>query len=203
MIDHLVYCCHDIDVATRLVEGALGVKMSPGGRHPRRGTVNRLLRIGPHTYLELLAIDPTNTDVKPPRWMGIDLLPPSSPGRLTRWALAVTDGAAPPTRNAFPPFEAGRRRLADGSLLRWRLTDPGADPLVTTRPFLIDWEGEPSPAQRLPEVGCKLHALRIYSSVVKDLPPVVNEIQLLSVVEDDGESIEAFISGPGGSLRLE
>ena len=168
MIDHLVYATHQPDRAAALIERELGVTFSPGGRHPERGTVNRLLRLGDRTYLELLAPDATNPHVSPPRWMGVDHVDAATTGRLTRWAWAVTKGAAPtppgaPGDQSFGPLEAGSRALADGTTLRWSLTDPGASPLIKAHPFLIDWLGQPTPATRLADGGCRLESLTVYA----------------------------------------
>ena len=160
MVDHLVYLVEDLGAAVaRLAQ--LGLPCSPGGRHPSRGTHNALLRLGPRTYLELLAPDPRAT-VAPPRWMGIDRgeLP-----RLGRWAIGagadiaeLANRLAPP-----PPVRPGRRQLADGTELRWRLTDPGSDPAVAVVPFLIDWGQEgPHPCDTLPDHGVELRELHLF-----------------------------------------
>ena len=202
MIDHLVYCCHDIDGATRYVEGALGVTVSPGGRHLNRGTLNRLLRIGPRTYLELLAVDPANHDVPSPRWMGVDLLPKSVPGQLTRWAIAV-NAADPPRPAADPaPFKPGQRQLADGTLLRWRLTDPGIAPLVDPNPFFIDWLGQPPPAERLPDQACVLTHLSVGGEDTQHLVQFSTGRTQVEAVPTSTPFLKAFLQSPKGRIVL-
>lgn len=57
-VDHLVVAAAGLDAGTAWLEAHLGVPLAPGGRHAAMGTHNRLLRLGPRLYLELIAIDP-------------------------------------------------------------------------------------------------------------------------------------------------
>lgn len=201
MIDHLVYATKDLPLTLNLLQDALGTTFSTGGCHPNRGTLNHLLKIGPNTYLELLAVDPDNTNTPPPRWMGIDLLPKNTTGRLTRWARAVTS-ALPPEQLNNINFEAGSRRTTDGSLLEWRLSDPGSSPLISAAPFYIDWLGQPSPAERLPQSGCRLLKLTVSGPDVS-LQPLADELPQLIVEKTNSPArIEAIITGPAGTVIL-
>ena len=194
MLDHLVYLVHNLGAAVAQL-ATQGLSFSPGGRHTTRGTHNALLRLGPRSYLELLAIDPT-TSIPAPRWMGIDLgtLP-----RLSRWAVHA--GA-----ESFPAhdWQAGSRQLPDGRLLRWQLTDPGTAPATVVRPFLIDWsESAAHPAETLPEVGVELVELRLFCP---DTKAVNTQLKQYSVpwraVSAAEPSIEATLRGPQGLVQL-
>ena len=202
MIDHLVYTVRDMSMAEQAISGALGASFSPGGRHPNRGTVNRLLRIGPATYLELLAADPNNATFTGDRWMGVDLLPESINGRLTRWALSVPGRSDSPRGLRVGEWQAGSRELADGTTLRWELTDPGTDPPVDPSPFLINWFGRPSPAERLPEVSCRLTALHIAGPDVTGTLAVLGELPAVQLSALGPNRITARIEGPGGAIVL-
>lgn len=83
-----MYCIHDLETGCDYFEELLGVRPVFGGYHHMQGTKNALLNLGDGCYLELLAIDESNKDIKAPRWMGIDLL--SAP-KLTRWAVKSED----------------------------------------------------------------------------------------------------------------
>ncbi|OAV42929.1 VOC family protein [Lewinella sp. 4G2] len=201
MIDHLVYVTHDLAATTALLEVALHVTFSDVGRHLNRGTMNRLLRIGPNTYLELLAADPSADPNLQPRWMGTDGLPVTTSGRLTRWAWAVTDGAILTGEDGQPitnqPFEAGSRTRADGSTLHWKLTDPGATPLISPQPFLIDWLGGSTPAHNLPDQGVVLQRLAVSGPNVSNLATLGGSAGL-SFHNSSTANLTATLIGPQG-----
>ncbi len=206
MTDHLVYVVPGLSAAAaRFI--ALGLPPSPGGRHLSRGTHNLLLRFGPRSYLELLAVDPL-TSVAPPRWMGIDAGPLP---RISRWALsagaAITERA--PALAAFPgtstAVQRGERQLPDGRMLRWQLSDPGTTPAVSSVPFLIDWgeAGSPHPADDLPDLGLKLHALRLFHPEAPALQAFLRACGSELVVHQAPEArIAAVFTTPRGELIL-
>src|SRR5579872_4069529 len=83
-IDHLVYATPDLDRGISEIEATLGVKATPGGQHPGGGTRNALVSLGPTTYLEIFAPDPTQPAPEKPRPFGLDNLKRS---RLVTWYL--------------------------------------------------------------------------------------------------------------------
>lgn len=208
MIDHLVYLVHDLDEAAAKLGKALGVTFSPGGRHLHRGTKNVLLRIGPKTYFELMAIDHDNLDFSGERWMGADHLSEEVPGRLSRWGLQVNKTGLEAGANLLGIYmpgagqiQPGTRQLANGKTLRWQLTDPGTEALRTL-PFLIDWCGDPSPAERLPEVGCQLKSLQVSSARSIAINFLSQASPKVSVTNSTDESIRAELLGPAGKIVL-
>ncbi len=208
MIDHLVYLVHDLPAVAERMGRALGVEFSPGGRHLDRGTHNMLLSLGPTTYLELLAIDVDNAAVEPPRWMGVDALPAATLGRLSRWALTVDaqiEALAARLEAAVPgagQVQAGARALAGGDVLRWQLTDPGSAAAVRSLPFLLDWCGNPSPAARLPEVGCRLQVLRVTGPHRALIGTLADAQDPLDIRDGEKEALVASIAGPAGTIHL-
>lgn len=147
-VDHLVYAAPDLESAVDDLERRLGVRASPGGQHPGRGTWNALLALGPSSYLEIIAPDPTQPSPADGRSLGVD-----SPGlpRLTAWAARSTAlerrvAEAAERGVQLGAVRSGARRRPDGVLLSWQYTDPAtvvADGLV---PFFIDWGTSPHPA---------------------------------------------------------
>ncbi|HYS14693.1 MAG TPA: VOC family protein, partial [Burkholderiaceae bacterium] len=71
-LDHLVVACKDLDQGAAWVVDRLGIEPQPGGKHTLMGTHNRLLRLGPGSFFELIAIDPDAPPPARPRWFGLD-----------------------------------------------------------------------------------------------------------------------------------
>jgi hypothetical protein len=159
-IDHLAVAAASLD--GRLLDDVLGVSLSPGGRHVRMGTHNRLLRLGDDTYLELIAVDPQAPPPAHPRWFELDEA--AMPGRLAEgprlvhWVARVDTTELPPLSfdvGPWEPFERGD--------LSWRQTvrADGKLPADGVVPSLICWSGSAHPAARLPESGVRLEALEL------------------------------------------
>jgi hypothetical protein len=182
-IDHLVFGCPALEEGVEQVEDLLGVRAGPGGRHPRWGTRNALLALGPRLYLEIVGPDadgPAPVDRAPgppdsgqsddearregrPTVFELDRL--RGPG-LVRWALRVPDAAAAAARATRRGLQLGSimegsRTRPDGAELRWRLTDPEVNPADGIVPFLIDWGATEHPAISAPPAG-ELVALSVH-----------------------------------------
>jgi hypothetical protein len=151
-VDHLIWGGADLDAEIDRLERLTGVRAAPGGQHPGEGTRNALLRLGPASYLELIAPDPGQPAPPRPRWLGLDGL---TKPRLITWAARATGleqrvAAARAAGIRLGEVRAGRRETSTGRVLAWRLTYPDlrqGDGLV---PFLIDWGDSPHPALTAP-----------------------------------------------------
>ena len=160
-VDHLVVAARTLDEGARWLEAKLGVAPVPGGKHPLMGTHNRLLKLGPRVYLEVIAIDPEAPAPGRPRWFSLDSEEMTK--RLDRgpalihWVESTDD------------IERDLRRVPDDIEIlatsrgpyRWRIGVPadGHLPCGGRVATLIQWEGEAHPAEALPESGCRLVAL--------------------------------------------
>lgn len=165
VFDHLIVAAERLDDGVTTVGRRLGVQMAPGGRHPRMGTHNRLLRLGPGRYLEVIAIDPDAPAPDRPRWFGLDQ--PALQARLARgprivgWVARTLD-IARTTAGSTAPF-GGIEAMSRGGL-SWRITIPsdGRPPEGGALPSLIEWPADrPHPADNLPDAGCHLMRLEI------------------------------------------
>lgn len=150
LIDHLIFAHPDLDAAVAGLKRRLGVEATGGGRHPGRGTHNKLLGLGPTTYLELIAPDPNQPAPATPRPYGVEGV---THGGLVGWAIAVDDiehARANALSLGFDPgpIIEGRREDAAGRLLHWRVTANAQ--IGGVIPFLISWGATPHPAVAAP-----------------------------------------------------
>lgn len=148
-IDHLVYATPDLDSGIEEIERALGVRATPGGQHPGRGTRNALIALGPTSYLEIIAPDPNQPPAREPRSFGIDELKDS---RLVAWAVKgenLEKFRKEALSNGIPLSEIrlGNRRRSDGVELSWQVTDLSTPIANAVIPFFIDWGSSAHPAQ--------------------------------------------------------
>ena len=163
VIDHLVLAVPDLDDAIAEFEREHGVRPAVGGRHEGLGTHNALVSFG-DSYLELVALDPTQPDPYGPRPFGVDDIDGAT---LVTWAVRPDPtygetidtliGSCRAAGHDPGPAVDMSRRTPDGDLLRWRLTFPTMihDGLI---PFLIDWGDTAHPATSAPG-GVTLRAL--------------------------------------------
>jgi hypothetical protein len=203
-LDHLLWGATDLDVAIDHIERLTGVRAAAGGRHPGEGTRNALLRLGPRSYLEIIAPDPLNPPAGRSRWLGLDTL--AAP-RLITWAASVPDIAAraAAARVAGVPLgdvREGRRVRDDGEALSWRLTYP--DPLVGDGlvPFLIDWDPGPHPARTSP-AGITLLDLRAEHPDPPAIAAMLAPLGLaMRVTEGASPALVATLDTPRGRIEL-
>lgn len=156
-IDHLVLAAPTLEAGIDHVRSLTGVAPVFGGRHEGAGTHNALLSLGEVSYLEVLAVDPTQTTPSP--LLGTAAL---EHPRLHGFAVgcddldaAVADLRAGGFDTVSDPF-AMTRAAPDGRELAWRLAFVGAP--AGALPFLISWGDTPSPASTSP-VGGRLVAV--------------------------------------------
>lgn len=158
-LDHLVLATHDLTQGAAWLADHLGVALSPGGVHAAMGTHNRLLKLGPSTYLELIAIDPLAPVPPRPRWFALDTprmrARIAERPRLIHWVARSTDIVAESARSLEPLGEISPMRRGD---FEWQITVPtdGHLPGDGLMPTLIEWRVPQHPAAGLPEAGCAL-----------------------------------------------
>lgn len=152
-LDHIAIACTDLAAGEAWLSARLGAAPDGGGAHPLMGTHNRLWRLGPADYLELIAIDPAAPAPSRARWFGLDGF--SGPPQVAGWVVQ-----APDTTPAPP---GSRWETASRGALSWRITiaDSGVTAAGGTAPALIDWQGAPHPATRLPDRGLRLVRLTL------------------------------------------
>src|SRR5215510_6361814 len=203
-VDHLVYAAPDLNRGVEEIEKLLGVRATPGGQHPGRGTRNALITLGPSAYLEIIAPDPEQPLPKTPRPFGIDGLKES---RLVAWAAKGVDlerlrdeAARKGTR--LGQVMSGSRRRPDGVLLSWRYTDPQTVLADGLAPFFIDWGQSPHPAQTAAP-GVSLVALHAEHPDAQRVQLLLRELGLdLPVQPGAAPALVAIIDCPRGRVEL-
>lgn len=206
-LDHLVVAAKTLDAGCAHVVACLGVAPAGGGRHDRMGTHNRLLRIGPSIYLEVIAIDPEAPTPPRPRWFGLDEGRPDAPPGLVAWLVRTeaieTVIAALPGRlaSALGPVTPMRR-----DDLAWSLTIPRDGRCVEggAVPGVIDWSGAAHPAKRLEDHGLVLESLVIAHPEPAGIRRALAALDFEGPVELTGGDarIEAVVRTRDGVRRL-
>ena len=160
-IDHLIITAPTLEAGAAFLRQTLGVTPGPGGKHPRMGTHNRLLRLGDGLFLEVIAIDPQAPGPGRPRWFGLDRLGTDALPSLAGWVARCDDirGAAAASTEALGKIEPMTRGALD-----WLITipDDGTLPLGGAGPALIAWHAPIHPAATLSEHGLSLVKLEIF-----------------------------------------
>lgn len=198
-LDHIVVSALSLEEGAAWVEGLLGVPTEAGGRHPLMATHNRLLRLGPGEYLEIIAAEPDQPAPPRPRWFRLDRF--GGPPKLSHWVARVDDLDA--AIAAAPEGAGSATDLARGAF-RWRMAVPGDGclPFDDAFPGLIQWHGDLHPADRLPDRGCRLLDLVLShpdpGALIRALP--LNDPRLR--VSQGAPGISARIVTPSGDWWL-
>ncbi len=157
-LDHLAVLAPTLETGLAHVRACLGVDVPPGGKHPAMGTHNHVARLGPDSYLEVIAIDPTAPRPPRARWFGLDALAPTTPPRLGTWIVRTDtlDAAL-----AALPGVSGPAIAMTRDTLSWRINvaDDGSLPYDGIFPTLIGWPPGPWPGTSMPDLGLKLERL--------------------------------------------
>ena len=202
LIDHLIYAHPDLDAAVAALHSRFGVEATGGGQHPGRGTHNKLLALGPRTYLELIAPDPSQPEPSAPRPYGVQGI---THGGLVGWAVAVEDIEAARLHACSHGFDPGpvidgHREDATGRLLHWRATANAevAGPI----PFLITWGGVPHPAVDAP-AGLRLTKLLVEHPRPTQIRTALAAMGIdVEVRQAPRPALVARIGGPNGESEL-
>lgn len=202
LIDHIIYAHPELDIGAALIEQQFGVRASGGGQHPGYGTHNKLLALGPRTYLEIIAPDPEQPEPANARPFGVDGI---TRGGLVGWAIGCDDidaAQAAARSRGFDPGEviSGQRVGPTGTALRWRLTRNAL--AGGSIPFLISWGDIPHPAQSAPQ-GLLLESFHLEHPDPASIRPALAALGANVAVEPSAHvALVARLNGPNGSKEL-
>jgi hypothetical protein len=205
VIDHITITAPTLEAGAKLVKDSLGVSLQKGGKHPRMGTHNLLLRLGDSLFLEVIACDPKAEKPKRPRWFALDEINNNTPAMLKTWVVRTNDIHT----NAHSCAESpGNIEPMSRGKTQWLITipDDGSLPIDGGAPALIQWQNNDShPASKLKNYGLSLVKIQIYHPEPKRLLRFLSSINLkdnVDVVEADETRFIATISTPTGVKTL-
>lgn len=204
-IDHLIFGAPSLETGTEIIRQKLSISPTSGGRHPDFGTHNALFKIGAHIYFEIIAPDPTLAHRKQKLWMGLDRL--EAPA-LIWWAAKANPVEATLGRAKEAGWDPGipipgNRMTADGTLLRWQLTDPFRVQENGVLPFLIDWGNSPHPSHNMPDVNCTLIDFQLLHPQPKKIRKYLAAIDLHFPVKEHPEpQIQAGFATKAGNIYI-
>jgi hypothetical protein len=183
VFDHLLWAAPDLDAGAEAFAAATGVTPTVGGSHPGFGTRNRLARLGPGVFFEVIAPDPAQ-DHAGTRAQKIAAMP--RPGIITFAVqtddLAAAQRAAEAAGLTIRPPVAMSRTRPDGVKLAWRILYLEHPVYGEAVPFVIDWQGSPHPSTTTPE-GCRLESLTVLQPEPEPLAAIYAALGLRIPVE--------------------
>lgn len=201
-LDHLVIVARSLEEGATYVEAVLGIELSPGGTHPQMGTHNRLMSLGPHSYLEVIAVDPEAPAPQQRRWFNLDSY--SGAPRVMNWVCRTDELDA--ALEAAPPGSGKPVRMTRGDMA-WRIgiTEFGRLPFDDAIPALIQWEASAHPNKRLPDHGVRLTRLDVFHPRADELLeafPKLRSLPEVAVRAGPEKRLIATISTPEGNRVL-
>ena len=205
VIDHLVVACADLAQGAEWAQQTFGVAPAGGGKHATMGTHNRLLRLGPRCYLELIAIDPDGIPPAQPRWFDLDN--PAlqqrirSAPELVTW-VAATDDIVEAVVKA--PMLGEVSALSRGAFAwRFALTEGGRLNFGGVLPFVIQWDSA-HPAESMEDSGCELLALNLAHPAAASVLELFRALRVSGPVEMGAgpRQLQARIRTPQGEVTL-
>lgn len=204
-IDHLVIACADLDQGSAWALEMLGVEPVPGGKHATMGTHNRLLKLGPRVYLELIAIDPDGASPARARWFDLDN--PDVQARASQAPFLLTWVAATgdiyDAVNRVPALGEVTPFTRNAYAWKFALPDDGRLNFGGVLPALIEWNSD-HPAAALPDSGCELVALDLAHPAAASIVPLFRALKLMGPVDLKAgpRALTARLRTPRGEIAL-
>jgi hypothetical protein len=206
-IDHITVTAASLSIGAEFVRQTLGVTPQAGGKHPRMGTHNLLLRLGPSLFLEVISADPEAAPPGRPRWFGLDNIRPGAPPSLATWVVRTDDIESAVSASSE---SLGNIELMTRGGIEWRITIPADGEILLdgAAPALIEWHTAVHPAKMLEDYGLSLAGLEIFHPQPARISRLLQSIDCSSPVSVsppcDGmrSCLVAHISTPQGVREL-
>ena len=204
-LDHLVIAASTLDQGTRFLEQLLGVNLQDGGQHLGFGTHNRLLSLGADTYLELIAIDPRQTQLQHPIPFGLGA-PKMQKAIAEQPSLIAWVASTKSMQSSLPDHQQkiGKATAMHRGDLHWTIAmRPDGQLVPDGLPTLIDWGSTAHPCTRLLDVGVRLRKLQIGASIEAHsaLKQTLNDPRIF-IQPAQRSHIRATLQTPSGMLAI-
>mgnify|MGYP006272232529 CR=1 FL=1 len=192
-LDHLVITAATLEQGCEQVKRWLGVEPGSGGAHERMATHNRLMRLGPTVYLEVIAPNPLAPPPTRPRWFGMDDPSRLAHPRLATWVARTSSIAELCQRLPIDPGPVHPMRRGEWE---WQITisDDGQPALQGVLPTLIEWQGDRHPTAFMNDWSCHLLCLELHHP---DPQLVKNQMTVLALSGDVAIEVCKADSAPG------
>jgi hypothetical protein len=210
VLDHLVVAARSLDEGVAWCEATLGVTPGPGGRHALMGTHNRLVNLSsdtfPHSYLEIIAIDPEAPPPGRTRWYDLDdkaLQAALSDGpQLIHWVARSSNLQTHLRALSSAGWNGGEAIHVERGDLRWQISvrPDGRRLCDGVLPTLIEW-GARHPCHDMPASGLRLQSLTVEglpeSALLALRPEGIGHEPKAPMVQ-----LKAVLSAPNGRVGL-
>lgn len=201
-IDHILWAVPDLDKGAAELGKRMNVEPVYGGFHPGRGTANKLVSVGPHTYLEVIGPDP-RLDV--PEGRGADFANMEE-AAISTFAINIGDADGVAGRLAAAGLEysgprAGSRDTPWGETLAWRSLTVSSEEFGDLIPFVIQWTTDNHPSASSPR-GPQLKSLSVWHPNASGLQHIYDVLGVPVTVEEGDARIEALFAGPSDEILL-
>ena len=212
-VDHLVLVADNLEQGHAWVQKRMGVAPVVGGQHAFMGTHNCLLSIASpgfeHTYLEVIAIDPSAA--KPPhaRWFGMDNPALQAAAKIeprwVHWVASCSDIEPAHAALRRQGFDLGEIQSAQRGSMRWQISirADGQLELGGRLPSLIQWQGARA-GDSLPRSSVRLQAINLALNPVGALDKALSTLGLQDRVQlADLANSFVRLQTPAGDFELE
>jgi hypothetical protein len=202
LLDHILLGCTDLERGIDFVAQHTGVRAAFGGVHPGRGTRDALLSLGEKHYLEIIALDPLQSDA-PDHYGLAQLIEPrlvgwaAHPGDLNSFATRLRDADI-----AFDGPNPGSRKRPDGRFLQWKTLNL-KDDRSGLLPFFIEWSADTIHPSADAPAGCGIVSFEIATPESEQLSKTVAILELdVKIATAKKAQLRATIVGPKGELAI-
>jgi len=205
LLDHIILGCSDLDTGIAFVERSTGVRAAYGGVHPGGGTRNALVALGGKRYLEILAPDPSQTNLRSGAVRDVAALRALASPKLLGWAVhpGNIEAFVAQLRQRGIAIEgpvSGSRKRPDGTILKWK-TAHLVDDDHGMLPFFIDWDGSVHPSTDAPK-GCIVERFVIDTPDPETLRKTIQRIGIdVPTYRKAVLELSTIIVGPQGRLE--